>query len=79
MQLVALQRLVVGGDGLKRGMTPPGGSRVVEQQLVVSRPQAPGREPPGEVTQAVLDRVPEPVHDIGVNAGRRASRYMPGR
>lgn len=58
LQVVALERgqalpcPVVCHDGLERGMADPGSCRVVEQQLVVSRLEAPGREPVGEVAQA---------------------------
>ena len=71
---------IIGGGIYAALITPPnatttrvahaGGRRVVEQHHVVPRLQAPGSEPDGQVAQAVLDRVPQLVHDVSVNARR---------
>ena len=77
LHVVALQGghavlcLEVGCDVRERGMTHACGRRVVEQPLIVSRLQASGCEPGRQVAQAVLDRIPELVHDVAVNARRR--------
>ena len=58
--------LMVGGHGPERGRAHAGASRVGEQELVVPVLQAPRSEPAHQVAETGLDRVPQLVHDVGV-------------
>lgn len=53
------------------GMAHVGGRSVVEQQRVVPGCSRRASEPGGQVAQAVLDRIPQLVHDVAVDTCRR--------
>jgi hypothetical protein len=76
----AVPGLVVRGDVGERGVPHPGRRRVSEQQLVISRHKPTVSKPHDQIAELVLHRVPQLVHDVTIDPGRRRGQPVhPGQ